>query len=176
MDTETGVKSETDYENLKDLDLEITSNNTLLPDPRSVEDPVLEDIASMVEFDMIRFNPSTDPVAPIIDQGFLTNAANWERGSTRDICATMPEVDHICRVINKRFGFRARPWQVSIVVDITLKKNDVCAIISTNARKSLVYQAIPIVIGGFVLVISPTIALIKDQVRTSSKYCLNDSF
>ncbi len=130
----------------------------------------------MVEFDMMQSSPPTDPAAATIDQGFLTSAANWERGSTRDICTRMSEVDHIRRVINERFGLRARPWQVSIVVDITLKKKDVYAIAITNAGKSLVYQAIPVVIGGFVLVISPTIAFMEDQVRSSSKYCLYDSF
>ncbi len=62
------------------------------------------------------------------------------------------------------------------MVDITLKKRDMCAIASTNAGKSLIYQAIPVVTGGFVLVISPTIAFMEDQVRTSLKYYLYDSF
>lgn len=53
MDTETGVESETDYENLKDLDLKITHNDTLLPRPHLARDPVPEDIASMIEFNMI---------------------------------------------------------------------------------------------------------------------------
>lgn len=58
------------------------------------------------------------------------------------------------------------------MVDITLKKRDVCTIASTNASKSLVYQAIPVVTRGSVLVISPTITLMEDQVRVSSNYCL----
>lgn len=48
------------------------------------------------------------------------------------------------------------------------KKKDVYTIVSTNANKSLVYQAILVVIGGFVLVILPTIALIEDQVKVLS--------
>lgn len=169
MDTETGVKSKMDYEDLEDLDLAITSNNTLLPGPRSAKDPVPEDTASMVEFDMMRSSPPADPATVTIDQEFLTSVANCEHGSTRNICARMPEVDHICQVINKRFGLRPRSWQVSVVVDITLKKRDMGAIASTNAGKSLVYQAIPVVTRGSVIVISPTIALMEDQVRISSK-------
>lgn len=172
IDIETGIESKTDYEDLEDLELEITSNNTLLLDSRSAKDLVLEDIASMVEFDMIRFSRSADPIATTIDQEFLTSTANWERKSMRDICARMPEVNHIHRVINKQFGLRARCWQVSIVINITLRKKDVCIIANINAGKSHVYQAIPVVTKSFVLVISSTITLMEDQVRISSKYCL----
>lgn len=51
---------------------------------------------------------------------------------------------------------------MSVLIDITLKKRDICAIASTNAGRSLVYQAILVVIGVFVLIISPTITLIED--------------
>ncbi len=54
-------------------------------------------------------------------------------------------------------------------MDITKCKSDVCAIAGTNAGKSLVYQSIPIVTGGSVLVILPTIALIEDQVCIAPK-------
>lgn len=90
----------------------------------------------------------------------------------RDICAKMPEVDRIRQIINKRFGFKARLWQVSILVDITVKKKDICAITSYNASKSLVYQVILVVTGGSVLVISPTIALMEDQVKANLHYSL----
>ena len=185
MDTEAGVESEfyadefeTDDED--NLESEVTRKSLLpgprsakqhvpvLPGPRPAEHHVSEDTASMIEFDMMRSSPPADPASATVDQGFLTSAANWERGSTRDICARMPEVDRIRRVITKRFRLKARPWQVSVLVDITHKKRDVCAIASTNAGKSLVYQAIPVVTGGSVLVISPTIALMEDQVRAPS--------
>ncbi len=53
---------------------------------------------------------------------------------------------------------------MSVLIDITQKKRDVCALASTNAGKSLVYQAVPVITGGSILVISPTIALMEDQV------------
>lgn len=84
----------------------------------------------------------------------------------------MPEVDRIRRLINEHFGLKARSWQVSVLVDITQKKRDVYAIASTNAGKNLVYQAIPVVIGGSVLVVSPTIALMEDLVSAFSSYRL----
>ncbi len=80
----------------------------------------------------------------------------------------MPEVDRIRQVISGRFGLNTRPWQVCVFVDITDKKRDIYAIASTNAGKSLVYQVIPIVTGGLVFVISPTIALMEDQIRAPS--------
>lgn len=68
------------------------------------------------------------------------------------------------RSMSSQFNVKARPWQVSVVVDITKQNRDVCAIAGTNAGKSLVYQSIPVITGGSVLVISPTIALMEDQV------------
>ncbi len=80
----------------------------------------------------------------------------------------MLEMDRICQVISGCFGLKARLWQVSVLVDITLKKRDVYAIASTNASKNLVYQAISVVMGGLVLVILTTITLMEDQIRASS--------
>ncbi len=54
-------------------------------------------------------------------------------------------------------------------MDITKYKRDVCVIAGTNASKSLVYQSIPIITGGSALVISPTIALMEDQVCIAPK-------
>ena len=76
----------------------------------------------------------------------------------------MVEVETVCRAINTHFNLKARLWQVSIVIDITKHKTDVCAIAGTNAGKSLVHQSVPVITGGSVLVISPTIALMEDQV------------
>lgn len=73
----------------------------------------------------------------------------------------MPEVDRVYQIIIEWFSFNIKSWQVSILVNITLKKKDVCTIISINTSKSLVYQVIPVVTRGFVLVISPTIALME---------------
>ena len=104
---EMNIEIETDYE---DLDLEINSNNTLLSGPRSVKNLVPENMASMEKFDMMQSSPPADPAIAMIDQGFLTSAANWERGSTRDIYARMLEVNYICQIINEQFRLRARPW------------------------------------------------------------------
>lgn len=83
----------------------------------------------------------------------------------------MLKIDHIHQLINKYFELKVRPWQVSILINIMQKKN-VYIIASTNASKNLVYQVIPIITRSFIWIILPTIALMEDQIRISSKYCL----
>ena len=51
-----------------------------------------------------------------------------------------------------------------MLIYITKKKRNICALVSTNAGKSLVYQAISVITRGSILVISPTITLIEDKV------------
>lgn len=65
--------------------------------------------------------------------------------------------------IKAKFSIEPFSWQVSVVVDIAQHKKDVFIITSTNASKSLTYQSISEAIGSIILVISPLIALIKDQ-------------
>ena len=67
--------------------------------------------------------------------------------------------------LKARFGFKPYLWQVSVVTNITHDKKDVFVIASTNAGKSLAYQSIPEVTEGIVLVIFPTIALMKDETQ-----------
>lgn len=120
-----------------------------------------DETENIIDFDMLR---SSLPAEPIVDTGFLTCSAKWELATTQAISANMKEVNIICGVINEQFRVKARPWQVSVVIDITKRRRDVCIIAGINAGKSLVYQSIPVFTGGSVLVISPTIALMEDQV------------
>lgn len=92
--TNYGDENKMDYGDFEDVDLEITCNNTLLPPPHSAENSVPKDTANMVEFDMMQSSLPADSAATI-DQEFLSSAANWERGSTRDISARMLKVDRI---------------------------------------------------------------------------------
>ena len=62
------------------------------------------------------------------------------------------------------FGFEAfRPGQEA-VVDAALAGRNVLAVMPTGAGKSLCYQLPAVVGGGMTLVVSPLIALMKDQV------------
>jgi ATP-dependent DNA helicase RecQ len=70
--------------------------------------------------------------------------------------------------LNHHFGFESfRPLQQEIV-DATLSGTDVIALLPTGGGKSLCYQLPALVSGGLTLVISPLIALMKDQVDALS--------
>ena len=73
-------------------------------------------------------------------------------------------MDRTHLILERYFGHTAfRPYQQEIIRDI-LAGRDVLAVLATGGGKSLCYQ-IPAVIGdGVALVISPLIALMKDQV------------
>lgn len=100
----------------------------------------------------------------------MAKSANWKVGNTKEISVGIPEVDFIYQAINEQFKINARLWQVYMVVDITKCKRAGYTIIGINASKSLVYQWILVITDGSVLVISPTIALIKDQINHNSLY------
>ncbi|HHO50410.1 MAG TPA: ATP-dependent DNA helicase RecQ [Deltaproteobacteria bacterium] len=68
------------------------------------------------------------------------------------------------RVLLERFGFEAfRPGQREIVQHI-VGGSDALVVMPTGAGKSLCYQAPAVTMGGITLVVSPLIALMKDQV------------
>ncbi|HJQ57893.1 MAG TPA: DNA helicase RecQ [Vineibacter sp.] len=63
------------------------------------------------------------------------------------------------------FGFDAfRPGQDEIIAAL-LQGEDVLAVMPTGAGKSLCYQLPALVLGGLTIVVSPLIALMRDQVR-----------
>lgn len=64
----------------------------------------------------------------------------------------------------KFWGYPAfRPGQEAIIASI-LAKNDTLAVLATGSGKSLCYQLPAVWFGGLTLVVSPLIALMKDQV------------
>jgi ATP-dependent DNA helicase RecQ len=70
----------------------------------------------------------------------------------------------LLEVLHQRFGFSTfRPLQESIVTD-ALAGRDVVALLPTGGGKSLCYQLPAIVRDGLTVVVSPLIALMKDQV------------
>jgi ATP-dependent DNA helicase RecQ len=66
--------------------------------------------------------------------------------------------------LERHFGYRTfKPFQEEIITDI-LEGRDVLGIIATGGGKSLCYQLPALLSGGLTIVVSPLIALMKDQV------------
>ena len=67
--------------------------------------------------------------------------------------------------IKEKTGITAKPWQVSVMLDVVYAQKDIIVSAGTGSDKSLPYQLIPLIkTNAIVLVISPTIALMCDQV------------
>ena len=67
-------------------------------------------------------------------------------------------------LLRKHWGYPAfRPHQETIIASV-LAGNDTLAIMATGGGKSLCYQLPALYLGGLTVVISPLIALMKDQV------------
>src|SRR5918993_4029557 len=87
--------------------------------------------------------------------------------------ARMTETFHpsdLARALRETFGFAAlRPGQDEVLAAV-LAGADVLAVMPTGAGKSLCYQLPAVVEGGLTLVVSPLIALMRDQVAQMSAF------
>ena len=73
--------------------------------------------------------------------------------------------DPLAKALEQHFGWSSfRPGQ-GPVVEAMLSGRDCLAVLPTGAGKSLCYQLPALVRGGLVLVISPLVALMEDQVQ-----------
>jgi len=72
--------------------------------------------------------------------------------------------DERFRILNEKFHFSDfRKWQGEII-DTLLTRRDVVVVMPTGSGKSLCYQLPALLLDGVTLVVSPLIALMKDQV------------
>jgi ATP-dependent DNA helicase RecQ len=75
-----------------------------------------------------------------------------------------PSSDIVFEILKKDFGYSSfRPGQQP-VIEAILQGRDAIAILPTGGGKSLCYQLPARIVGGLTLVVSPLIALMKDQV------------
>ncbi|HVV01751.1 MAG TPA: RecQ family ATP-dependent DNA helicase, partial [Verrucomicrobiae bacterium] len=76
----------------------------------------------------------------------------------------MPNQNELLKILKQHFGFAAfRPLQAEIIED-ALAGRDVFALLPTGGGKSLCFQLPAITRPGLTVVVSPLIALMKDQV------------
>jgi ATP-dependent DNA helicase RecQ len=74
-----------------------------------------------------------------------------------------PDAQRLHRTLRKTFGFEAlRPGQEAVIANV-LDGRDTLAIMPTGAGKSLCYQLPALYLPGTTVVVSPLIALMKDQ-------------
>jgi ATP-dependent DNA helicase RecQ len=67
------------------------------------------------------------------------------------------------RILRQQFGIRAlRPGQAEVMASV-LRGNDTIAVMPTGSGKSLCYQVPALCLPGLTVVVSPLIALMKDQ-------------
>ncbi|MCK5776748.1 MAG: ATP-dependent DNA helicase RecQ, partial [Bacteroidales bacterium] len=78
-------------------------------------------------------------------------------------------MQEIKQILIKHWGYsHFRPKQESIIQSV-LQGNDTLALLPTGGGKSLCYQIPGIYLGGITLVVTPLIALMKDQIENLKK-------
>src|ERR1043166_5360469 len=76
----------------------------------------------------------------------------------------LPDESELLRALHERFGHTSfRPGQQDVALAV-LRGEDLVAVMPTGGGKSLCYQLPALLLDGVTLVVSPLIALMKDQI------------
>lgn len=67
--------------------------------------------------------------------------------------------------IKAKFDLESYFWLINMITEITYYKKDVFVIADINIIKSLIYQLIPEITMSIILVISPNITFIENQMQ-----------
>jgi ATP-dependent DNA helicase RecQ len=106
---------------------------------------------------------------------FTTELVGMLRGIAADLDSAPPG-EALERELKSTFGFDSfRPGQLAIVRSV-LAGRDCVGVMPTGAGKSLTYQLPARLLGGVTLVVSPLIALMKDQVDSLTEVGLRSTF
>lgn len=76
--------------------------------------------------------------------------------------------DELYELLKTKYGFdEFRPGQLAVIQKL-LAGQDVLAVLPTGTGKSLIYQLVGTALPGLVVVVSPLISLMQDQVDRKS--------
>jgi len=125
-------------------------------------------------WEMLAGEPLADTAAA--DTGTFESLAHDVPAPRPVRAAVAVDADTLARELKSTFGFDSfRPGQQA-VVEAALSGRDCLAVMPTGSGKSLTYQLATRLVGGTTLVVSPLIALMKDQVDAARELGIRATF
>ncbi len=151
------------------LDVEIEDLSAALEGGAGGDAALRGDIADALERLRARYRAAPDAFSPAAVERLRAVAAALSRAEE----AVRPGAREVLRGV---FGHTAfRPGQEELVTAV-LGRRDCIGVMPTGAGKSLTYQIPARLLGGTTLVVSPLIALMKDQVDAMARVGIRAAF